>query len=149
VKRSRDGGLNPILTNVSFVGSDGLAEAIKETAPQYAEGVIVTQVVPFHGSSATGVLRYRERLAQFFPEERPGFVSLEGYIAAKLLCAGLEKAGPELNTDGLVEALESIRNLDLGLGAPITFGPSEHQGSHKVWATVLDAGGEFRSLDLD
>src|SRR5262249_61658555 len=105
VKRSRDGGLNPILTNVSFVGSDGLAEAIKETAPQYAEGVIVTQVVPFHGSSATGVLQYRDRLARFFPEERPGFVSLEGYIAAKLLCPALEKAGPELTTEKLVAAI--------------------------------------------
>jgi ABC-type branched-subunit amino acid transport system substrate-binding protein len=149
IKRVRDAGMRPIFTNVSFVGSDALAEALNLTAPKYAEGVIVTQVVPFHGSSATGVLRYRERLAQFFPEERPGFVSLEGYIAANLLCTALEKAGPDLTTEKLVDALESIRNLDLGLGAPITFGPSEHQGSHRVWATVLDARGQYQSLDLD
>jgi ABC-type branched-subunit amino acid transport system substrate-binding protein len=149
IKRVRDAGMSPIFTNVSFVDSDALAETLKETAPKYAEGVIVTQVVPFPGSSATGVLRYREHLAQFFPEERPGFVSLEGYLAAKLLCAALEKAGSDLTTDNLVEALESIRNLDLGLGAPITFGLSEHQGSHKVWAAVLDASGQFQNLELD
>jgi hypothetical protein len=149
IRRVRDAGKSPIFTNISFVGSDALAEDLKETAPKYAEGVIVTQVVPFHGSNATGVLRYREHLAHFFPEERPGLVSLEGYIAAKLLCEALDKTGPDLTSEGLVDALESIRNVDLGLGALITFGPSEHQGSHKVWATVLDANGEFQSLDLD
>jgi ABC-type branched-subunit amino acid transport system substrate-binding protein len=149
IKRVRDAGMSPIFTNVSFVGSDALAEDLKETAPKYADGVIVTQVVPFHGSNATGVLRYREHLAQFFPEERPGFVSLEGYIAAKLLCEALDKTDPDLTSERLVDALESIHNLDLGLGAPITFGPSEHQGSHKVWATILDAKGQFQSLDLD
>ena len=119
-------------------------------APQYAAGVIVTQVVPFsrlerHRRSC----EYREQLAQFFPEERPGFVSLEGFLAAKLLCTALDRAGPELTTEKLVEAMESINNLDFGLGTPITFSPSEHQGSHKVWATVLDAKGQFQNMELD
>jgi ABC-type branched-subunit amino acid transport system substrate-binding protein len=149
VKRVRDGGMKPIFSSVSFVGSDAFAEALKETAPEYAEGVIVTQVVPFYGSSATGVLQYRERLARFYPSERPGFVSLEGYIGAKVFCTALEKAGPELTTEKLVEAIESIHALDLGIGTSITFGPSEHQGSHKVWATVLDGNGQFQHLDLD
>lgn len=149
IKRIRDAGMNPIFTNVSFVGSNALAEALRETAPKYAEGVIVTQVVPFYGSSATGVLRYRERLAKFFPAEQPSFVSLEGYVAAKLFCAALEKAGPELTTERLVDALESLRNLDFGLGTQISFGPSEHQGSHKVWAVVLDGNNQFQSLELD
>jgi hypothetical protein len=49
----------------------------------------------------------------------------------------------------VIAALESIRNLDLGLGAPINFGPSEHQGSHKVWATILDKTGQYQILDFD
>ena len=149
IKRVRDNGMNPIFASVSFVGSDALADALKEIAPQYAAGVIVTQVVPFYGSSATAVLEYRERLAKFYPAELPGFVSLEGYLACKVFAMALDKAGPELTTDELVAALESMHNLDLGLGTPIAFGPSEHQGSHKVWAAVLDAGGQFQSLDLD
>src|SRR5262249_13067356 len=126
IKRVREAGMSPIFTNVSFVGSDALAEDLKETAPKYTEGVIVTQVVPFHGSNATGVLRYREHLAQYFPEERPGFVSLEGYIAAKLLCEAMNMTGPDLTSERLVDALESIHNLHLGLGAPIPFCPSDH-----------------------
>ena len=149
IKNIRDEGMNPIFTTVSFVGSEALAETLKETAPKYVQGVIVTQVVPFPGSSATGVLQYRERLAKYYPEEMPSFVSLEGYIAAKLLCTALEKAGPDLTTEKLVEAIENIRDLDFGLGTRIIFGPSDHQGSHKVWATVLDSNAKFQSLDLE
>jgi ABC-type branched-subunit amino acid transport system substrate-binding protein len=149
IKRIKDAGMNPIFTSVSFVDSDALAEALKELGPKYAQGVIVTQVVPFFGSSATGVLEYRDRLAQYFPAERPGFISLEGYIAAKVLCTALQKAGPELTTERLVEALEAINGLDFGIGTKVSFGPSEHQGSHKVWATVLDANFQFLNLDLD
>jgi ABC-type branched-subunit amino acid transport system substrate-binding protein len=149
IKRIRDAGMDPIFSSVSFVGSNALAEALKELGPRYAEGIIVTQVVPFYNSSATGVLEYRERLAKYFSTEQPSFVSLEGYIAARVLCAGLEKAGPELTTEKLVEALETINGLDFGIGTKMSFGPSEHQASHKIWATVLGANFEFQGLDLE
>jgi serine/threonine protein kinase/ABC-type branched-subunit amino acid transport system substrate-binding protein len=149
VQRVRDQGLNPIFTSVSFVDSDALAEALRELGPKYASGVIVTQVVPFFGSGATSVLEYREDLARFFPAEHPGFVSLEGYIVARVLCTGLEKAGPDLNAETLVQALEAIHGLDFGIGTRISFGPSEHQASHKVWAVTLDGLGQFQNLELD
>jgi ABC-type branched-subunit amino acid transport system substrate-binding protein len=149
IKRVVDGGMKPIFTSVSFVGSDALAEALKESGPSYADGVIVTQVVPFFGSGATGVLEYRERVSRYFPAEQPGFVSLEGYIAARILCEGLEKAGPDLTAEKLVDALETIQGLDFGIGTKLSFGPSEHQASHKVWAVTLDGQGRFRNLDLD
>jgi ABC-type branched-subunit amino acid transport system substrate-binding protein len=149
IKRVVDKGMSPIFTSVSFVNSNALADALKELGPQYANGVIITQVVPFFGSGATGVLEYRERLANFFPAEQPGFVSLEGYIAARVLCTGLEKAGPDLTTEKLVDALESLQGLDFGIGTKLSFGPSEHQASHKVWAAILDGQGQFKNLDLD
>jgi ABC-type branched-subunit amino acid transport system substrate-binding protein len=149
IKRIKDAGMNPIFTSVSFVGSNALAEALKELGSKYADGVIVTQVVPFFGSGASGVLEYRQRLAQYFSAEQPGFVSLEGYIAAKVFCTALEKAGPELTTERVVEALEAINALDFGIGVKISFGPSEHQGSHKVWATVIDGNFQFQNLDLE
>jgi branched-chain amino acid transport system substrate-binding protein len=149
IKPVRDQGMNPIFTSVSFVDSDALAEALREIGPQYANGVIVTQVVPYFGSGATGVLEYRERLARYFPEAQPGFVSLEGYLMARVLCSGLEKAGPDLTADKLVDALETIQGLDFGIGTKMSFGPSEHQASHKVWAVTLDGQGQFRNLELD
>ncbi len=62
---------------------------------------------------------------------------------------GLKRAGKNLTTDTLIDALEGVHGLDLGLGVPLSFGPSEHQASHKVWGTVLDGGGAYRNLDLE
>jgi ABC-type branched-subunit amino acid transport system substrate-binding protein len=138
-----------IFTNVSFVGSDSLAEELTELGPKFAKGVIVTQVVPPIDSESSAVIKYREHLRTYYPSERPGFVSLEGYIDAVLFVEALRKAGEDLTTDTLIQALESIRDLDLGIGTKITFGPSEHQGSHKVWGTRLDPSGHYHSLELE
>ncbi len=149
IKRLVDKGMSPIFTSVSFVDTDALAETLNEFGLKYSSGVIVTQVVPFIGSGATGVIEYRQRLARYFPAEQPGFVSLEGYVAARVLCAGLEKSGPDLTTEKLVDALETIQGLDFGIGAKLSFGPSEHQASHKVWAAILNGQGQIENLELD
>jgi ABC-type branched-subunit amino acid transport system substrate-binding protein len=114
----------------------------------YGQGVIVTQVVPHPHSSSTGVLGYRSALQRYYPEEEPGFASLEGYIVAEIAAAALRRAGPPLTRERLVDALESMGALDFGLGASLSFGPSDHQGSDKVWGTVLDAEGRFQPLEL-
>ena len=45
--------------------------------------------------------------------------------------------------------VEALRGVDLGVGANMSFGMSEHQASHKVWGTVLDEKGNFSTFDLD
>ncbi len=149
VKRIRETQPEMLFGAVSFVDGKALAEEFQETSPEFGEGVIVTQVVPHYQSNATGVLRYREALKKYYPEYQPGFVSLEGFIAASCLVEGLKEAGPELNTESLIDALESIDRLDLGIGPIISFSPSRHQASSKVWATRLDAKGEFENIDID
>ena len=46
----------------------------------------------------------------------------------------MKRAGRQLDTEKLVGGLETVRDFDMGLGTAINFGPTEHQGSHKVWA---------------
>jgi branched-chain amino acid transport system substrate-binding protein len=149
IEKVREQRPNMVFTNVSFVGSQALAEELVQLGPQYAQGVIITQVVPLPTGQSTVGLKYREALARFAPEEKPDFISLEGYVTGNLLLEGLKLSGRDLTTDGLVDALESIHGLDLGLGVPLSFGLSEHQASHKVWGTVLDASGTFQQLDLE
>ncbi len=134
---------------VSFVGAGSLAERFREMGGRFGEGVIVTEVVPDPMSSATGVLRYREALSSHLPQASPGNVSLEGYVAGRILVEGLERAGPALDTETLVDALEGIRDLDLGIGPVIRFGPSDHEASERVWGTVLGADGTVKPLELD
>jgi ABC-type branched-subunit amino acid transport system substrate-binding protein len=74
---------------------------------------------------------------------------LEGYVAGSVLLEGLKRVGPQLDTEKLVEALETVHDFDMGLGTLISFGPTEHQGSHKVWGTQLDESCQYRNLDMD
>lgn len=149
IEKMRDLYPKMIFTNVSFVGSTALAEELRLLGPRYAEGVIVTQVVPSVDGHSTAVLKYRAALAKQFPGENPDYVSLEGYLAANVLIEALQKTGRDLDTERLIDTFESIHDLDLGIGTPITFGLTEHQGSHKVWGTQLDAQGRYQVLDLD
>jgi branched-chain amino acid transport system substrate-binding protein len=150
IERVLAGGFKPIFTSVSFVGATAFADELRSMgAGKLSEGVIVTQVVPLPTSHATPILRYRELLKRLSTGEEPDFVSLEGYIAGSILVEALRRAGRALDTERLVDTLETIRGLDLGIGTPISFGPSEHQGSHKVWGTVLDGRAAYQSLDLE
>jgi branched-chain amino acid transport system substrate-binding protein len=148
IEKTRDLYPAMIYTNVSFVGSTALAEELMLLGPRYASGVIVTQVVPAVDSYATAILEYKSALAKFFPGETPDYVSLEGFVAARVLVEALRRTGPQPDTEKLVDALEELRNLDLGLGTPINYGRTEHQAVHKVWGTELDGSGHYQAIDL-
>jgi branched-chain amino acid transport system substrate-binding protein len=149
IRKIRERGLALVTTNVSPVDANALAEELIAAGPRYADGVVVTQVVPLPSSSAPGVVRFREALARHAPGERAGFLALEGWIVGHLLAEGLRRAGPDPDPDKLVEALESMRGLDLGIGTLVSFGPGEHQGSHKVWGTALQRDGGWKQIDLE
>jgi branched-chain amino acid transport system substrate-binding protein len=148
IKQTRDRYPNMIYTSVSFVGSTALAYELMLLGKRYATGVIVTQVVPALDGYSSLVLNYKSALAKFFPGEAPDYVSFEGYVAANVLIAALNRNGRQLDTERLVETLENLRDLNIGLGTPVTFSESEHQGMHKVWGTQLDENGLYQPIDL-
>ena len=148
IERTRDRYPNMIYTSVSFVGSTALANELMLLGKKYATGVIVTQVVPAVDGHSSLVLDYKSALAKYFPGEAPDYVSLEGYVAANVLIAALKQNGPRIDTERLVETLENLHDLDIGLGTPVTFSRSEHQGVHKVWGTQLDTTGHYKPIDL-
>src|SRR5450755_366851 len=138
-----------LYTNVSFVGSTALADELMLLGPRYATGVIVTQVVPAVSGYSSVVLEYKNALAKYFAGESPDYVSLEGYVAANVLIKGLQRAGPQPDTEKLIDVLENTRTFDLGLGANLGFGRAEHQASHKIWGTALDENGKYQAIELE
>jgi ABC-type branched-subunit amino acid transport system substrate-binding protein len=138
-----------IYTNVSFVGSTALADELMLLGARYATGVIVTQVVPAVAGYSSEVLEYKNALAKYFPGETPDYVSLEGYVSANILIQALKRAGPQIDTEKLIDTLESMRNLDLGLGTTLNYGRAEHQASHKIWGTALDEKGHYQPIELE
>jgi branched-chain amino acid transport system substrate-binding protein len=148
IEKTRDANPTMIYTNVSFVGSTALAEELMLLGPKYAAGVIVTQVVPAVDGYSSVILDYKSALSTYLPGEAPDYVSLEGYVTANVLIEALKRTGPQLDTERLVEGLESLRDFDMGLGTLLNFGRVEHQGLHKVWGTQLDATGHYQPLEL-
>jgi ABC-type branched-subunit amino acid transport system substrate-binding protein len=149
IEKTRDVFPGMIYTNVSFVGSTALADELMLLGARYASGVIVTQVVPAVSGYSSLVLDYKNALAKYFPGEAPDYVSLEGFVAANVLIQGIKRAGPQFDTEKLIDVLENTRNLDLGLGAPLSFGRAEHQASHKIWGTAIDDGGKYQPIELE
>jgi hypothetical protein len=148
IEKTRDLYPKMIYTSVSFVGSTALAEELKLLGPRFAEGVVVTQVVPAIEGYSSFVLEYKNALAKQFPGEAADYVSLEGYTTGTLLAEGLRRAGPQVDTETLVDALEGLRNYDAGLGTKLTFGRTEHQASHKIWGTQLTPDGRYQPFDM-
>jgi ABC-type branched-subunit amino acid transport system substrate-binding protein len=129
-------GFNPIYMNVSFVGADKLLDLLGDKG----EGAVVTQVVPPPTSNFPAVNEYRTLLEKYFPGEKPNFVSLEGFLATKVFVAILKRAGKDLTRESFIKAAENIKNLDIGIGNKISFSAKNHQGSQKVYPTVIKNG---------
>jgi branched-chain amino acid transport system substrate-binding protein len=138
-----------IYTNMSVSGATALADELMLLGPRFTDNIIVTQTVPAVSGYSSEVLEFKTALTKYYPGVNPDYLSLEGFIAANILIDALKRCGPQVETEKLVDVLESTRNLDIGLGAPISFGRGEHQALHKVWGTQMDKSGKFQSIDLE
>lgn len=128
--------------NVSFVGSQALANILNEEGP----GVVVSQVVPFPWKSTSPVVRDYQRAMQAAGKaDKIDYSSLEGYIAARVFTEGVRRAGPNLTRENLITALETINpsNFDDG-GFDVTFSPHNHSGSRFVEMTMIVPDKKFR-----
>jgi branched-chain amino acid transport system substrate-binding protein len=155
VRSARDLGWEVPISNVSFVGSESMSRLLLEhgrrSGRDYTRRLVNTQVVPSYApdSQLPGVRLYRALMDKWKPEvpaplRDPGyrvepysFISFEGFINARVIVEGLRRAGPNPTRSAFKAALESIDRLDLGIGAPLGFGPGRHQGLDEVYFTRL------------
>ena len=157
-----DLGLRVPIANLSFVGSENLLQLLsegREDAQRYTRLLVNSQVVPSYEDDAiSGVREYRDFMARYDPAvpeeivEEPytpfshSFVSLEGFLNAKLMVEILNRLGDSPRRDGLEEAVFSVKDYDLGVGERVSFGPERRQGLQRVYYTVVDEG-RFVTLD--
>ena len=148
VSLSHKAGFTPYFHTVSFVGSEAYGKELVEVykvAPAQYDKIIVTQVVPspFDDSFPT-VRHYRELIAKHFSPDQPNYVALEGFVNALVLSRVLEACGRELTREEFITALESIHNMDIGIGMPVTYGPLDHRGLEGTYYSKLTKDGTFR-----
>jgi len=141
----------PYFHTVSFIGSEAFGEAILNQgidSSQYQK-IIVTQVVPSPGSeNLATIVEYREHLEKFSPGETPNYVSLEGYINARVLTEALQRTGRELDRQKFMRTLEQMSGVELGIGKPLNYGELDHNGLDSIYYSRLDTDGSFRIFDL-
>ena len=142
IKLSRRLKFNPTFVNISFVGSDALAQELGDAG----EDVIISQVVPFPwDSSLPAVAQYQAALKAVDPDANPGFVTLEGYLTGRLALAALDAAGTDLTRESYLAALGDLQTLDFG-GVTMTFGPDDNQGMDDVFLTRITKDGGFEKV---
>jgi ABC-type branched-subunit amino acid transport system substrate-binding protein len=155
VRSARDAGWPVPISNVSFVGSDAMLALLvahgREKGRDYTRALVNSQVVPsYDDASLPGVAEYRALVDKHAPQvpaairdtayapQKYSFISLEGYVNARVIVEALRRAGAQSGRPGLRQALESLRGLDLGIGAPLTFTAERHQGLDNVYFTRVD-----------
>jgi len=125
-----------VFLNVSFVGSHSLQKEL----PKEISNVIVTQAVPDIDSNLAIIADYRTALEEFNARLEVNTVSLEGFIIAKIFHQALLKIKGDITNENIIDAIESLGSLDIGLGLDIYFDKSDHQAIHTVWMTCIDSG---------
>ncbi|MDQ3026952.1 MAG: ABC transporter substrate-binding protein [Pseudomonadota bacterium] len=137
ITEMKKAGSNPTFWNVSFVGSKALAKELDREG----RGVQISQVVPFPWDSTVPVVKeYRKLLEEVKGE--PGFGTLEGFIAAKVMVEGLRRAGRSLNRETFIRAMETLDPYDAG-GFKVSFAPDNHNGSKFVDLTIISRDQRF------
>lgn len=154
IRDARNAGLNIPIANLSFVGSENMTDLLlrssRTAGKDYTKGLINSQVVPSYQDSALpAVQEYRQLMEKYQPlpprdlteasySPLPySYVSFEGFLNAKLLVEVLKRMGPGPTKSRIKEIVESINSADLGIDAPVTFGPHKHQGLDKIYYTTM------------
>ena len=67
---------------------------------------------------------------------------MEGFADAMVVVEGLKRAGADVTREKFIEGIESIHSMDIGLGPALklSYGPEDHKGFDKVYATVVEGG---------
>lgn len=141
IRAARAAGYGGTFFNVSFVGTQALADTLGKDGA----GVAVSQVVPSPYSTSRPITReFLTAIAQGGNKVQPNFSSLEGFMAAQLFAEGMRRASGRVTRDSLIAGLESIRNFSMG-GFNVSFSPSNHVASKFVELSMLTGDGRIRT----
>ncbi len=140
IRKALQNDFSPIFYMVSFVGAKELSRNLMN-ADTAGVDILMSQVVPPprtpDGGIAPSAVEFTRLLARYYPGEEPNFVGFEGYINAKVLVEGLERAGEQLTRESFLEAINSMNDFSLGPDVRLSFGPKDHQGMDTIYFTRL------------
>ena len=138
IRQMKKAGSGPTFYNVSFVGSNALANALGKDGA----GVVISQVMPFPWGTAVPVVKEYQQLSAKAGNSDFNFSAIEGFIVAKVCVEGLKRAGRNVTREGFIDALEKMQDVDVG-GFFVSYSPKSHTGSRFVDLTIIAREGKF------
>lgn len=115
---------------LSALGDDGI-------------GIAVSQVVPMPTNAVVPVVRDFQQAWKAAPAGmEPSHLALEGFINARVFVEALQRAGRNLTRKSFLDAVWSIRRLDIG-GFELHFQQPGRNASRFVELTMIGRGGKF------
>ncbi|MDT9002315.1 ABC transporter substrate-binding protein [Paucibacter sp. APW11] len=117
---------------LSFTGLEPLMDALGHKL----SGLSVAQVVPDASDATLPVVAAYQQAMRDSGERQFDSISLEGYLATRLLIEGLQRAQVPLSRASLAQALRTLGHLDFG-GFTLDYRPGALQGSHFVAVRAL------------
>jgi ABC-type branched-subunit amino acid transport system substrate-binding protein len=137
VRGVRKAQLYPQYMNLSIVGATALAKELGNDA----RGIGVSQVVPYPWNIGIPIVKeYQRVMKEQTGKSDYSFLTLESYLAARILVDGLRRAGPNLTREKLIAALETMHDASFG-GFRVDYSRTNHAASRFVELTVIGKDG--------
>ncbi|CAN7731728.1 ABC transporter substrate-binding protein [Acidovorax sp. LjRoot66] len=123
---------------LSVISNAQLVKALGERA----RGIVVSQVVPSPWNQSMPISREFQTLAKAKGITEYTFSQMEGFISARFLVEALQRAGAKPTRAGLVQAMESMKSVNLG-GYPVELSATQHSSGKFVDLLMMGRDGRF------
>jgi len=157
IRDAVDAGWKIPIANVSFVGSENMLGLLypeeMKSGRDYTSMLVNSEVVPsYEDTSLPAVGEYRTLMQRHAPQPPDvadvkgytplgyNFAGFEGFLDAKVIVEALRRLNGNFDASRLKAAVESIHDFDLGIDAPISFGPDRHQALQYVYFAAVERG---------
>ena len=143
VRAARKAGFGGTFYNVSFVGTQALADELGKDGA----GVVVSQVVPSPYQPSRQITReFLEAIRKGGDKVQPNYSSMEGYVAARVFTEGLRQAqaSGKITRESFITGTESIGNHVIS-GFAVSFSGTSHAASKFVEMSMLTGDGRVRT----
>ena len=143
VRAARKAGFGGNFYNVSFVGTQALADELGKDGA----GVVVSQVVPSPYQPSRPITReFLDAIKKGGDKVQANYSSMEGYLAARIFAEGLRQAmaAGKLTREGFITGTEAIGNQVIA-GFPVSFSATSHAASKFVEMSMLTGDGRVRT----
>ncbi len=137
MKAYRAGGGGAFAYAMSVTNASQLAQL----APEASRGMGFSQVVPLPTSLTKRIVREYVDLTNKQRVE-PTYYGLEGFIEAKVAIESLKRATKPVTSEGVINSLTSMTNLDIG-DFEVSYGGTSRTGSRYVEMVMIGRNGRL------